>query len=70
MAIIVSGLLIIWAVTLLGWFVEYIHQKLLIRAIRQSIKKKIEWLENKGDNEDKINTWTEALELITREVKK
>ena len=62
--------LIIWLVTLLGWFTESCYRKLLIKNIKKKITGKIEWLEKShGDYNKEIQTLNDVLKIIEKEVK-
>ena len=59
--------LIIWGCTLLGWIVESVYRKLMIKAIKEKYKGKIEWLKKShGDNEKEIEVWKEAIKIIKK----
>jgi len=68
MTFLIIIFIVIWLCTLIGWIIESIYRKLLIKTIKKSFKGKIEWLEKSHDeNKDiKIATWKKALKEIKK----
>lgn len=67
MIVIYILFLAIWLCTLLGWIAESVYRKLMIKAIKEKYKGKIEWLKKAhGDNDKEIKVWKEAIKIIKK----